>query len=242
MTIDLVDVRNLTKRFDDVIAVKDVSFRIKSGELVGLIGPNGAGKSTTMRLLAGFLQPTKGKVNIAGIDMMNYPQKGQLKLGYLPEQGGIYGDLTVEEYLTFLARAYQVKDLQKSVDVASRLTRCDRYMFKTMHSLSKGMRQRVFFAGAIVHDPDVLILDEPTDGLDPNQKHEVRLALKELAKTKAVIVSTHILEEAEAICDRVLIMANGKIMMDTTPKDLAKQGKGNIQIAFRVLTTNKGKK
>lgn len=236
----LIDVAHLTKKFGDVSAVEDVSLQVNKGELVGFMGPNGAGKSTTMRLLAGFMKPTSGSIHINGVDVVKNPGDAQMHLGYLPEQGGIYSDLTVAEYLDFIARAYHVADKEKALATATNMTRCHTFLHRNMAGLSKGMRQRVFFAAAIVQDPPVLILDEPTDGLDPNQKHEMRLMLKQLAKHKAVLLSTHILEEAEAVCDRVLVIAKGRLVADSTPKELAKQGKGDIQIAFRVLTTNRG--
>ena len=222
-----------------VAAVQGVSFEVKAGELVGFIGPNGAGKSTTMRLLSGYLKPDQGNATICGHDVVSQRVKAQSKLGYLAEQPALFEDLTPYEYLEFLAGTHKVAEPARAIDVVARLTRCADFLHRSQADLSKGMRQRVFLAGALVHNPPVLILDEPTDGLDPNQKHELRLTLKQLAKTKAVIVSTHILEEAEAICSRVVIMNHGRIVADTTPAQLAKQGKGDIQMAFRLLTTGK---
>jgi ABC-2 type transport system ATP-binding protein len=233
----LIDAQNLGKSFGGTVAVDGMTFQVKAGELVGFMGPNGAGKSTTMRLLAGFMPPDTGRVLINGVDMQAHPRQAQAFLGYLPEQGGVFGHLTAREYLTFLAESHQVADVMGAVAVSSEMTRCRYLLDCPMETLSKGQRQRVFFAGAILHDPPVLILDEPTDGLDPNQKHEMRLVLKELARHKAVLLSTHILEEAEAVCTRVLIVSHGAIVADQTPAELAKQGRGDIQVAFRVLTT-----
>ena len=235
----LVKVEGLFKSFNGIEAVKGLNMTVNRGDLVGFMGPNGAGKSTTMRLLTGFLAADKGYIEVNHHDITKNLRKAQASFGYLPEQGGTFGHLTVKEYLTFLARSYGVSDIAESLRVATDMTRCNRVLQRPMETLSKGQRQRVFFAGAILHDPSVLILDEPTDGLDPNQKHEMRLVLKELAKHKAVIVSTHILEEAEAICNRVVIINHGRIVADTTPEELKRQGNGDIQVAFRILTTNK---
>lgn len=240
----MLTAQNLAKTFASpsgpVAAVKDVSFQVHEGELVGLIGPNGAGKSTVMRMLAGYVVPDSGTASLKGFDIVSDRLAAQACLGYLAEQPALYEDLTGREYLRFMAEIHQVKDMGKAMDVVARLTRCDGFLNRLMADLSKGMKQRVHLAGALVHNPPVLILDEPTDGLDPNQKHELRLTLKELAKHRAVLVSTHILEEAEAMCDRVLIIHGGKVLMDTTPAELARQGKGDIQRAFRTLTMNKG--
>ena len=236
----LLTVSNLTKTFAGregaVTAVDNLSFSIGPGELVGFMGPNGAGKSTTMRILSGFLAPDEGDAVINGHSILKERLAAQKSLGYLAEHPALYEDLTPHEYLTFMAEAHNVPNIPAAIDVTSRLTRCHTFLHRSLADLSKGMRQRVFFAGALVHDPAVLILDEPTDGLDPNQKHEMRLVLKELARHKAVLVSTHILEEAEAICTRVILIAGGKIVADDTPRNLAKHGKGDIQIAFRILT------
>lgn len=236
----LLTVTNLSKTFgtgeNAVQAVSNVSFSVKAGEVVGLMGPNGAGKSTTMRLIAGYVVPNGGDATIASHSITSNRLKAQQNLGYLAENPAQYDELTPYEYLTFMAESHGVQDIPQAITIASNLTRCHTFLHRPLADLSKGMRQRVFFAGAIVHNPPVLILDEPTDGLDPNQKHEMRLAMKELARTRAVIVSTHILEEAEAVCSRLIILNHGKVAMDTTPAELARQGKGDIQLAFRLLT------
>lgn len=240
----LLEASNLFKTFTTtqgpVQAVQGVSFSVAEGELVGLIGANGAGKSTTMRMLAGYVEPDAGSVALNGYNMATQRQQAQGSLGYLAEQPALYEDLSARQYLRFMAEAHHVPDTDKAMLVVAKLTRCDGFLDRPMGDLSKGMKQRVHLAGALVHNPPVLILDEPTDGLDPNQKHELRLTLKELAKHRAVVVSTHILEEAEAMCSRVLIINNGKVSMDTTPAELARQGKGDIQRAFRTLTMNRG--
>ncbi|MFZ2620169.1 MAG: ABC transporter ATP-binding protein [Alphaproteobacteria bacterium] len=237
VTEPLIDARSLSKQFGGIMAVDKVSLQVHAGEAVGFMGPNGAGKTTTMRLLAGYLQPDEGMIKIAGIDMTKHPQAAQQHIGYLPEQSAPFGALTVREHLHLLACAYGVADVTKAITTAANLTLCDGYLDRPLEELSKGQRQRAYFAGALLHNPDVLILDEPTDGLDPNQKHEMRLVLKELAKHKALLISTHILEEAEAICSRVVLIAKGRIVTDTTPADLKRTGKGDIQAAFRHLTT-----
>lgn len=240
----LLRAQNLNKTFKGreglVLAVKNLSFEVMPGELVGLMGPNGAGKSTTLRLLSGYMAPDSGKVEVAGFLMNRKPLDAQHKMGYLAEHPARYDELTAYEYLDFLGRAHQVRDLKKAIEVVARLARCGGFIHRSMGSLSKGMKQRIFLAGALINDPPVLLLDEPTDGLDPNQKHELRLVLKELAKTRAIMVSTHILEEAEAMCSRVMIMNRGQVQIDTTPARLAAHGKGDIQLAFRLLTQNRG--
>lgn len=232
----LLQAKNLSKKFGRRKAVNDVSFDVNRGEIVGFMGPNGAGKSTTMRILTGFVQPDKGEVLVDGkkIDL-NDTASHQL-MGYLPEQGGLYTDITVHEFLKFVAGAYGVK--KRQIEVTATLTRCVDYLNKPMESLSKGMRQRVFLCAALMHEPPVIILDEPTDGLDPNQKHEMRLMLQKLASTKAVLISTHVLEEAEAICDRVVVIKKGEVVANETPAEL-KARTGDIQKSFRQLTAEK---
>lgn len=228
-----------------VNAVTNLTFGIKAGEVVGLMGPNGAGKSTTMRLLAGFLTPTTGTATITGHDIVTHRTAAQQNLGYLAEVPPQEDNLTPQHLLTFHARAHNLADIEKAVADVSKLTRCATYLNRRMGTLSKGMKQRVHLACALIHNPPVLLLDEPTDGLDPNQKHELRLMLKQLANpkgrpAKAILISTHLLEEAEHLCTHLLIIHRGQILMDTTPAELAKQGKGDIHLAFRVLTTNRG--
>lgn len=238
--IPLISADNIHKKFGITKAVNDLSFHAHRGEIVGVMGPNGAGKSTTMRILAGFIKPDSGTVVIEDIDVVKRTRDAQRAIGYLPENGGIYEDLTVKEYLEFIARSYDIgnkKDCLRAIDAIAVKTHCDTFLNRCMQALSKGMRQRVFLAGALIHNPTVLILDEPTDGLDPNQKHEMRELLLSLKSDKTIILSTHILEEAEAICDRVVVVNKGSIIADETPKELAARTSGDIQKAFRQLTT-----
>ncbi|MBI1309414.1 MAG: ATP-binding cassette domain-containing protein [Proteobacteria bacterium] len=248
--MSLIQATTLTKTFGGentrpVTAVQNLSFAVGQGEVVGLMGPNGAGKSTTMRLLAGFLQPTSGSAAINGHNLATHTVQAQRSLGYLAEVPPQEDHLTPFHLLTFHAQTHQLPDVPKAVADVAKLTRCAPYLHRKMGELSKGMKQRVHLACALIHNPPVLLLDEPTDGLDPNQKHELRLMLKQLAKpkgqpAKAILVSTHLLEEAEHLCTRLLIIHRGQILLDTTPAELAKQGKGDIHLAFRVLTTNRG--
>lgn len=246
----LISVTNLTKVFSaaqgPVTAVEGLSFEVNPGEVVGLMGPNGAGKSTTMRLLAGFLQATSGTAVINGHPLASHPVQAKRSLGYLPEVPPQEDDLTPYQLLAFHARAHGLKNIPHALTATAKLTRCHSYLHRPMAGLSKGMKQRVHLACALIHNPPVLLLDEPTDGLDPNQKHELRLMLKKLAQPtatspgKAILVSTHLLEEAESLLTRVLILHRGQKLLDTTPEELAKQGRGDMALAFRVLTTNRG--
>ncbi|PZP38961.1 MAG: multidrug ABC transporter ATP-binding protein [Pseudomonas fluorescens] len=240
----LLTATNLTKTFagagGSVTAVSGLTFEIKPGEVVGLMGPNGAGKSTTMRLLAGYLTPTAGEATINGHPVTSHTRKAQANIGYLAETPPQEDDLTPYHLLTLHARTHNIKNIEQQIESTSKLTRCNGCLHRPMAELSKGMKQRVHLACALIHNPPVLLLDEPTDGLDPNQKHELRSMLKKLAAGgKAILVSTHVLEEAEQLLTRVLILHRGQILLDTTPAALAAQGKGDLHLAFRVLTTNR---
>jgi ABC-2 type transport system ATP-binding protein len=218
----LVETRALIKKFGPVTAVDGVSFRVNRGEVIGFLGPNGAGKSTTMKIIAGFLEPTSGEAFVAGHDSRRDPLAARRHLGYLPEGAPAYPDMTVADFLGFVAglrglspreTSRRLAELVESIDLAEVWNR-------RIEALSKGYKRRVGIAQALVHDPDVLILDEPTDGLDPNQKHEMRALIRTLAPAKAIIVSTHILEEVEAICTRAIVIARGRKLADTTPAQL----------------------
>ena len=236
MTV-LVEAKNLTRSFGDLVAVKDVSFEIEQGSVVGFLGPNGAGKSTTMRLLTGYLQPDSGTANIAGYDITKETLRARVKLGYLPEAATGFPNLTVREFLKYCGecRGWWGRDLRAAIDRVCDETKLTAALNQRIRTLSKGWRQRAWFAQAMLHNPPVLILDEPTDGLDPNQKSHVRQLIKSIAPHKAIILSTHILEEAEEICDRVIIIADGQIVADDTPKELSDR-KGRLAPAFLRLT------
>lgn len=246
----LISVSNLSKVFPSVggpvTAVAGLNFEVNAGEVVGLMGPNGAGKSTTMRLLAGYLSATSGAASINGHPLATHALQAKKSLGYLPEVPPQEDDLTPHQLLAFHAQAHGLKNIPHAISATAKLTRCSGYLHRPMAELSKGMKQRVHLACALIHNPPVLLLDEPTDGLDPNQKHELRLMLKKLAQPtatspgKAILVSTHLLEEAESLLTRILILHRGQILLDTTPEDLAQQGRGDMALAFRVLTTNRG--
>lgn len=244
----LLSVSALTKIFagaaGPVTAVSNLNFEVGPGEIVGLLGPNGAGKSTTMRLLAGVLEATSGNAAINGHPLQTHVEDAQKSVGYLPEVPLREDELTAWHMMRLYAQAFHLKNIEESIEITAKLVRCYTYLHRPLGELSKGMRQRVHLACALIHNPPVLLLDEPTDGLDPNQKHELRLMLKKLAgnKTqgKAILVSTHLLEEAEHLLTRVLVLHRGQILLDTTPAELARQGGGDVHRAFRVLTTNRG--
>lgn len=199
-----------------------ISFTVKKGEVLGFLGPNGAGKSTTMRMVTGFLPPTSGTVRIDGNDIEDNEIEAKSKIGYLPESAPLYSDMTVEAFLRFAAEMRRVPtaEIQAAVDRAIETTFLEPVRHQSIDTLSKGYRHRTCFAQSIIHDPEVLILDEPTDGLDPNQKHEIRQLIRRMGKTKAIIFSTHILEEVEASCTRAVIIDRGRVVVDGTPEEL----------------------
>jgi len=222
----LVEARALVKRFGSFTAVDGVSFRVESGEVVGFLGPNGAGKSTTMRLIAGFLEPTSGTALIAGHDSHTDPLKARARLGYLPEGAPLYPDMTVAAFLEFVAGMRgldRARTRERLGELVERIELSEVWN-RRIDALSKGFKRRVGIAQALVHDPEVLILDEPTDGLDPNQKHEMRELISAIAPNKAIVISTHILEEVEAVCTRAIIIARGRLLADATPEELIAQG------------------
>jgi ABC-2 type transport system ATP-binding protein len=235
----MLTVNNLTKSFGVIQAVKGVSFTVEKGEVLGFLGPNGAGKSTTMRMITGFIPPTAGTAVICGHDIQNDPVAAKRCIGYLPENAPSYHTMNVTDFLTFIGRVrgFEGADLIKKVDAAIEKSRLESVRKQTIETLSKGFRQRTCFAQAILHDPQVLIMDEPTDGLDPNQKFVVRQMIKEMSADKAMIVSTHILEEVDAVCTRAIVIANGIVVANGTPAELrAKDPQGRLDVVFRKLT------
>jgi ABC-2 type transport system ATP-binding protein len=236
----MIEVKGLVKTYGTKRAVDGVTFTVKRGDILGFLGPNGAGKSTTMKMITGFLRPDAGTAKVDGIDVTADPVAVKRKLGYLPESAPAYPEMTVEEFLGFIAdvRGFGNNNgKQAQVDRAISLTHLGPVRSQTIETLSKGFKQRVGFAQALLHDPAVLVLDEPTDGLDPNQKNEVRGLIRNMAVEKAVILSTHILEEVDAICNRVIIISQGRVVADETPAVLrARKPGARLDEIFRELT------
>jgi ABC-2 type transport system ATP-binding protein len=236
----MIEIQNLTKRFGPVAAVTDLSLTVRPGEVLGFLGPNGAGKSTTMKMATGYLAPDQGTVRICGHDIVSDTIAAQERLGYLPEGAPAYGEMTPRGFLRFIAgvRNLAGADAQAAMERAIAGAELKVVLDQPIETLSKGFRRRVGLAQAILHDPDVLVLDEPTDGLDPNQKHAVRGLIRGMAKDKTIIVSTHLLEEVEAICTRAVIIDQGRIVADATPAELAaRSANGRLDEVFRQLTT-----
>jgi len=233
----MIKVENLTKDFGPKRAVDNVSFTVERGEVLGFLGPNGAGKSTTMRMITGFIPPTAGRVTIGGYNVAEQPIKAKQLLGYLPENAPSYHDMTVYGFLNFIAeiRGYAGEAKKKAVNRVVELCFLESVLHQSIDTLSKGFKHRTCLAQAILHDPPVLVLDEPTDGLDPNQKHEVRTLIREMGRNKAIIFSTHILEEVDAACTRAIIIDRGKIVANGTPDQLRKLSKyaGAVTVRLR---------
>lgn len=236
----MLEVKNLKKSFGDFQAVKGVSFSVREGEVLGFLGPNGAGKSTTMRMITGFLPPTAGTAVINGHDIVTDPIAAKRDLGYLPESAPSYRAMTVRDYLAFIAevRGFAGAAGERRVADVIVQAKLEKVAGQTIDTLSKGYRQRTAFAAAIIHDPKVLIMDEPTDGLDPNQKFTVREMIKTMAaKGKAIIISTHILEEVDAVCTKVVVISDGEKKFDGTPAELkALDPSGKLDVVFRKMT------
>ena len=218
----LINAKNLKKSFDQFIAVDKINLQVDRGEVVGFLGPNGAGKSTTMKMLTGFLEPDDGEIFINGIDLKSNPLKAKEYIGYLPEGAPSYSDMLVSDFLSFIGkmRGLSNKKLSSRLEEMADQINLKEMWNRPVETLSKGFKRRVGIAQALIHDPDILILDEPTDGLDPNQKHEMRNLIKKISKNKSIVISTHILEEVEAVCSRAIIIANGKLLANDTPQNL----------------------
>lgn len=236
----MIEIKHLTKRYGELTAVNDISFDVTPGQVLGFLGPNGAGKSTTMKMITGFLSPSSGSVRVCGHDLAAAPISAKTCMGYLPEGAPSYAEMTVRNFLEFIA---EIRGLSSAVrkrrldDVIDRLA-LGSVLEQVIETLSKGFKRRVGLAQALLHDPQVLILDEPTDGLDPNQKHEVRTLISDMSREKIIVISTHILEEVDAVCNRAIIIANGRILADDTPANLsARAPSGRLDDVFRTITT-----
>ncbi|MCF7955455.1 MAG: ATP-binding cassette domain-containing protein [Phycisphaerae bacterium] len=237
----MISVNELRRTFGRIVAVDDISFDVAKGEVLGLLGPNGAGKSTAMKMIACFLTPDSGTASICGYDIAKDPVSVRKSLGYLAENAPCYNEMTVGGLLNFICDARQIRGAKRKAALDRVVPTCaiESVYHQTVETLSKGYRRRVGLAGALIHDPEVLILDEPTDGLDPNQKHEVRKLINKMAAEKCIIISTHILEEVEAICSRTIIIARGKILADSTPAKLKQEHGNDLNEVFRKITTTK---
>lgn len=223
----MIEVKNLVKYYGDQKAVNDISFTVNDNEVLGFAGPNGAGKSTTMNIITGYISMTSGEVKICGEDILGNPIKAKKNIGYLPEQPPVYPEMTVNEYLCFVGELKGIKNIKEEIKNSAEKTGLTNVMKRRIGNLSKGYRQRVGFAAALIGNPNSLILDEPTVGLDPNQIIEIRELIKELGKTHSIILSSHILSEMSAVCDRVLIIKNGEIVAEDTPQNLEEREKAN---------------
>ena len=235
--MSMIEIENLTRRFGAFVAVDHISFRLERGEVLGFLGPNGAGKSTTMKMITGFLSPTSGTVRVGGHDVQRDPIAVKECIGYLPEGAPLWADMSAGRFLEFVAgvrglsgaaRVERIRDVVEKTQIGSILA-------QPIDTLSKGFKRRVGLAQALLHDPDVLILDEPTDGLDPNQKYDVRQLIAEMSEEKAIIISTHILEEVEAVCTRAIIIANGRIVADETPAALLARSDHHNAVSLQII-------
>jgi ABC-2 type transport system ATP-binding protein len=237
----MIEAKSLCKSYGAFKAVDDLSFIVEAGQVLGFLGPNGAGKSTTMKMLTGFLTPTSGTASINGIDVVEDSVSARKNIGYLPEGAPSYGEMTVQQFLTFIARARLIEkgNVFDSVEKVIQKLNLAGVKHQAIETLSKGFKRRVGLAQAIIHDPQILILDEPTDGLDPNQKREVRNLIRDMAKDKIIIISTHILEEVEAVCNRVMIIAKGRLLADDSPQELIKRSRYHNAVSLVVESAEK---
>ena len=233
----MIDCQGLTKQYGQLLAVDNLSFRVEPGEVLGFLGPNGAGKTTTMRIVAGFLPATSGRVLVCGYDVESQSIEAKRRIGYLPEGAPGYPEMTPRTFLEFVAdaRGLSGQERRKRLDDAYEALHLDKVLEQSIETLSKGYRRRVGLAQAILHDPEVLLLDEPTDGLDPNQKHEVRQLIGNMAKNKIVVISTHLLEEVDAVCTRAVVIAHGKILADDTPSGLEARSRFHNAVSLKLV-------
>ena len=236
----MITIEGLTKRFGSLTAVDNISLSVGRDEVLGFLGPNGAGKSTTMKMLTGYLPITSGRASVCGFDVVSDAIKAREKIGYLPEGSPLYGDMSCLLFLNFVAeiRGYRGAQAKDKVNLAIERLELESVINKPIETLSKGFKRRLGLAQSILHDPDVLILDEPTDGLDPNQKHQVRGLIKDMASDKAIIISTHLLEEVAAVCSRAIIISEGKIVFDGTPEDFAARSSIHNAVTIRLTGEN----
>lgn len=237
----MIKINNLYRSFGTVVAVDGVSFNVERGQVLGFLGPNGAGKSTVMKMLSCFITPDSGTATVCGYDILKNPVEVRNSIGYMAENTPMYRDMTVGAFLGFICDARQItgKKRKQALDLVVPMCSIESVYHQTIETLSKGYKRRVGLAQALVHDPEVLILDEPTDGLDPNQKHGVRELIINMSREKCIIVSTHILEEVEAVCSRTIIISKGKILVDSTPEKLKDEHKCSLDEVFRKITTTK---
>ena len=234
----MLEIRQLVKRFGPLLAVDDVSFTVPRGEVLGFLGPNGAGKSTTMKMITGFLAPTAGTAIICGYDIGTQPIAAKRHIGYLPEGAPAYPDMTPADFLDFIAhiRGYSGDEAKRRIGRVVEMIRIGEVLHQPIETLSKGFKRRVGVAQALLHDPSVLILDEPTDGLDPNQKYEMRKIITAMRPEKAIIISTHLLEEVEAVCSRAIIIAHGRVLADGTPTELAQRSRQHNSVRLGIAS------
>ncbi len=232
----MIEIEGLTKRFGPVLAVDDISMTVERGEVLGFLGPNGAGKSTTMKMVTGYLAPTAGSARVMGHDVATAPLAVKGSLGYLPEGAPAYGDMTARAFLNFIGevRGFDRAERKRRIDHVTETVDLYAVIDRPVETLSKGYKRRVGLAQAILHDPEVLIMDEPTDGLDPNQKHQVRTLIQKMAAEKAIVISTHILEEVEAVCTRAVVIAHGRLLADGTPQDLIARARNHNTVVIRL--------
>jgi ABC-2 type transport system ATP-binding protein len=234
----MLEIRQLVKRFGPLLAVDDVSFTVPRGEVLGFLGPNGAGKSTTMKMITGFLAPTAGTAIICGYDIGTQPIAAKRHIGYLPEGAPAYPDMTPADFLDFIAhiRGFSGGEAKRRIERVVEMIRIGEVLHQPIETLSKGFKRRVGVAQALLHDPSVLILDEPTDGLDPNQKYEMRKIITAMRPEKAIIISTHLLEEVEAVCSRAIIIAHGRVLADGTPTELAQRSRQHNSVRLGIAS------